>query len=411
MTDRHLRRVLILAFHFPPDNASGAARPNRFFKYLPEFGYHPEVITAASPPNSVANVYPVPARTRVPSKRTASGLLELGLRKALFPSDEGVLWAWSAARFAQALHRRQPIAAVISTFPPVNTHLAALWLNLRHRMPWIADFRDPITNNPFRGSRYLAGATAGLLEPRIFRRADVVLSVTDTIADDWRRKYPQYAKKIHTVWNGFDPGERIVAFPLPKRDYRVIAHIGNLYGARQPGLVLGSLLRLMERNVPPAGNVRVHFVGGLDEDIRRSHAQSFAELEARHAIEYSSSVPRPEALRIMGEANYLLLVDIVRDESYAAVPAKLFEYLRVGRPILAVTTRDSPVERILKLSGVQYRAVHPGDEPARVDEQLLQFLQLPTEPAAPSDWFEETFDGRRQTAVLARLLDSLLTTQ
>jgi len=242
-----LPRVLLLAFHFPPDNASGAARPNRFFKYLPEFGYQPEVITAALLPTAVAHVHSVPATTRFPSKRTASGVLEIALRKSLFPNDEGVLWAWSAARFARALHRKEPVAAVLSTFPPVNTHLAALWLKRSCQRPWIADFRDPLYGSPFRGSSHIANTADRILEPRIFHGADAILSVTDITADSWRRQYPHHANKIHTIWNGFDPGERISALPIPARDGRVLAHIGNLYGIRHPAVVLASLERLLER--------------------------------------------------------------------------------------------------------------------------------------------------------------------
>jgi len=405
-----MRRVLLLAFHFPPDNASGAARPNRFFQYLPEFGYQPEVITAASPPIPAEHVHSVPAPTRSPSRRTAAGLMEIVVRKFVFPNDEGVLWAHSAARFAGALHRRDPVAAVISTFPPVNTHLAALRLKQRYRLPWVADFRDPMLGNPFRRSTHMAEVAARFLEPRIFRKADAILSVTDVISDNWRRQYPNYADKIHTLWNGFDPAERIGPLPIPARQGSVIAHVGNLYGSRHPAVVLASLRRLLERDVIVSRQVRVHLVGELDEEIRRSYAELFADLEARGAIEYSGSLPRPEALRIMGEANYLLLVDMVGGAGYA-VPAKLFEYLRIGRPILAVTSRGSPVEQILASSGVPHRAVHPGDNQDYVDEQVLQLLQLPSAPVAPSAWFEETFDGRRQTAVLARLLDTLTKTR
>jgi glycosyltransferase involved in cell wall biosynthesis len=409
-TNVPLRRVLLLAFHFPPDNASGAARPNRFFQYLPEFGYQPEVITAASSPNPLAHVHFVPAPTRSPNRRTAAGLREMVLRKFVFPNDEGVLWADSAARFAGALHRSEPVAAVISTFPPVNTHLAALRLKQRYRLPWIADFRDPMLGNPFRSSDYMAGVAAQFLEPRIFRKADAILSVTDVISENWRRQYPQHADKIHTLWNGFDPSERISPLPIPPRQARVMAHVGNLYGFRHPAFVLASVQRLLERSFLAPGQVRVHLVGELDEDIRRAHAELFADLETRQAIEYTNSLPRPEALRIMGEADYLLLVDMVGGGGYA-VPAKLFEYLRIGRPILAVTPRNSPVERILESSKVPYRTVHPDDDPARVDEQVLQLLQLPSEPVAPSAWFEETFDGRRQTAAVARLLDTLTGTR
>jgi len=151
-------------------------------------------------------------------------------------------------------------------------------------------------------------------------------------------------------------------------------------------------------------------VGDLDQDIRRSYPELFANLEARQTLEYSGSLPRPEALRIMAEADYLLLLDMVGTAGYT-VPAKLFEYLRIGRPILAVTPRDSPVEKILAMSGVPYRTIHPDDEPANIDEKVLELLQLPSEPVAPSSWFEETFDGRRQAGVLARLLDTLVRTR
>jgi len=402
-----LRRVLLLAFHFPPDNASGAARPNRFFQYLPEFGYQPEVITAASQPSPVAHVNSVPAPTRFPSKRTASGVLEIGLRKLLFPNDEGLLWAWSAARAAQALHREQPVAAVLSTFPPVNTHLAGLWLKRRYQWPWIADFRDPMLGSPFRDSTHMSKLADRFLEPRIFHRADAILSVTDVTADSWRRQYPHHAAKIHTLWNGFDPGERIGPLPIPPRDGRVMAHIGNLYGIRHPAVVLASLQLLLERNALDPRQVRVHLVGDLDQDIRRSHAALFTDLDKRQAIEYSGSLPRPEALRIMAEADYLLLLDMAGTEGYT-VPAKIFEYLRIGRPILAATPRNSPVERILASSGVPYRTIHPDDDETEVDRQVLDLLRLPSNPVAPSAWFEENFDGRRQAGVLARLLDNLV---
>ena len=41
--------VLIIAYYFPPQNTAGAARPSRFHKYLPEFGYRTQVISAAAP--------------------------------------------------------------------------------------------------------------------------------------------------------------------------------------------------------------------------------------------------------------------------------------------------------------------------------------------------------------------------
>ena len=39
--------VVLIAYHFPPDNAIGGARPWRFYKYLKRLGYECHVLTAA----------------------------------------------------------------------------------------------------------------------------------------------------------------------------------------------------------------------------------------------------------------------------------------------------------------------------------------------------------------------------
>jgi hypothetical protein len=89
------------------------------------------------------------------------------------------------------------------------------------------------------------------------------------------------------------------------------------------------------------------------------------------------------------------------------VPAKLYDYLLAGRPILAVTDVNSPVERILAQSGVPYTCVYHRDSPEEIDRKLISFFRLPTDPVAPNVWFEEHFNGDRQVAALSALLDGL----
>jgi hypothetical protein len=108
------------------------------------------------------------------------------------------------------------------------------------------------------------------------------------------------------------------------------------------------------------------------------------------------------------ESDSLLLAD----NNYASightVPAKLFEYIRVGRPVLALTVKDSPVERILGMSGVPFVTLSPGMDDQLIDARMIQFLSLPTGPVDLSEQFLSEFNGRNQARTLAGLLDRIL---
>jgi hypothetical protein len=109
----------------------------------------------------------------------------------------------------------------------------------------------------------------------------------------------------------------------------------------------------------------------------------------------------------MTRADYLLLIDVNQSGTSLQVPGKLFEYIRVGRPILALTPEGSPVERILANSGVLHVCLHPGEPADETDRKLLQLLAMPTSPVEPSRWFRDHFDAEAQTRMLASLLGLL----
>jgi hypothetical protein len=119
----------------------------------------------------------------------------------------------------------------------------------------------------------------------------------------------------------------------------------------------------------------------------------------------NSVIPRGEALSAIASADYLLLIDIGGDAESVQVPAKVFDYVRAGRPILGITRAGSPVDRILLQCGIPYARIGPDDTPAEVDEKFLAFLQQAPGTYPPSDWFYRQFDGRKQTHTLASILD------
>ncbi len=293
-----------------------------------------------------------------------------------------------------------PFSAVFSTFPPTAVHLVALRLNRRFGIPWIADFRDPMRGSIAR-LHHVFPHIDRVLEPVIFRRACAVIANTNAVAEAWIRRYPEWAHKIVAIPNGFDPDEPLGPAPIPPRPYRVVGHFGEIVAFRHPGVLLDSVERLIAAGRLDPATLRLRLAGAMDWP---DTPESFRSLLARGVVE-TMPLPWTEAGARMAESDYLLLVDFTTGAPGLQVPYKLYSYLRIGRPVLAITTPDSPVERLLSRSGVPHACIYPGSPAEEIDRRVLDFLRLPTDPVRASDWFWENFDCTAQTRVMASIMD------
>jgi len=401
--------VLMVADAFPPDPLSGALRPGRFAKFLPEFGYNPVVVCRGEAGRSLERSDTVRRTSSIGASRKVRTMAKVGavLQRYLLPYNDNLPWVAHALSEAEAVLASRPVSAVFSTSPPVATHLAALAIKLRYGLPWIADFRDPLWGNPFRARWWPFPYDRGV-EGLIFRHADAVIANTDATAELWRGRRAGIDRKLEVIWNGYDPDDRVKALPVGERGRRVLAHVGSLYGHRHPGLLLSSLVRLIRRRDLNADDVCARFVGIAEENCIRKSQDAVDTLRGWGCLECDGKqVPMSEARRVAAQADYLLVLDLNEQGASLQVPAKLFEYIQIGRPILAFTQRDSPTDRVLKGSGVPCRIVYLDYCNEQIDHEVLSLLSLPSEPTRPSSWFEEQFDGRNQTHRLARILDAL----
>lgn len=397
--------VLVFAYHFPPENAVGGLRPYRFFKYLPKHGFRCHVITAvdtSSAPDLQQQTVSIPDPF---SQRNGSlgWHSERAVRRLLMPGVVGIQWADHAyaagAQFIEQ-HRGDRIT-LFSTWPPLGTHLAAWRLKRRYRLPWIADYRDPLAGRKIPGCGPVTDLSYSLLERVFMRSADVAIANTDTAEQMWRKKYPAEAKKFHLLWNGFDPELRIAPLPIPARPYRVFSHVGELYEGRTIAPVLESVARLVANGRVDPARIQIHQVGPaasacLPDSTLITEAQDKGWLHLR-----PKQVPKAEALHLAQTADGLM---IIQPQSALQVPAKVYEYLQIGRPLLAFIPQISPVERLLNGAGIPFRIIYTGADPERFDESMLEYFSLPNEPTAPSQWFEQNFNAESQTAVLAELI-------
>ena len=381
--------VLIVAYYFPPQNASGAQRPYRFHKYLPEFGYAPVVVCGSDKPVESAG-----AEKIIWLAERMAGVLRFQLR-----------WLPSAVREAEQVIRTNPIRCVVSTFPPLATHLLGAYLQRKYKIKWIADFRDPLFNPQ---EVAIIRTIGGWAEPRIVKRADAIVTNTQDSLESYRALYPEAAGKMSVLWNGYDPEEPALPVSCPKRPHRLMAHVGDIYGFRNPGLLVSSISRLLAGGRLKKDGLRVQLVGPL-EDLPPDCQQHIEKLEAEGVIEANRKlVPKAEANRVAAAADYLLLLDVTGRQKSIQLPAKLFDYVRIGKPILAFTTQGSPSEWVLSLSGIPHVCVYLDDAAETVDEKLTRFLQFAPVPMPHSGEFARIFDGKLQTGILSELIRSVV---
>lgn len=385
--------VLIVAMLYPPDPYSGAARPHRFSKYLRRLGYQVDVIAGGTRSRCVKadNVYRVQAQyLHLPEP----SLVEMAVRLTLLPTDWGIEWVPRVIRVAEQWRGESRL--IISTSPPLTNHLAALWAKKKFGWRWIADFRDPLVGNPYRAAR--TRKVDEYLERLFFRNADAVIANTDPVAEMWRTRYPEWREKIETLWNGFDPEDGLQAVPVPPRPYRIYRHVGAIYGDRYPHLLLDSLHRLIESGRCDRSALRLEMIGFCDAPRTCLDTQmSWFQCDG-------VELAKGEADRLAAESDGLILLDVTKFNSALQLPGKIFDYVRIGRPILACTLPASPAERVLSQSAVPYVCLHPQDAPDEIDRKVLEYLSLPPESTKPSEWFQYNFDASVQAQKLAAII-------
>ncbi len=398
--------AIIFAYHFPPENAIGAQRPYRFYKYLSRLGYRCHVISAAELPERPDIDGQQVQDPFVTKPRQGVGWqVERAIRRFILPGVVGSQWAVGAYRAATRLIRQNPghRVTVISTVPPVGPHLAAYWLARQENLPWIADYRDPLGDNPFYD--HINPFTKDVyrkLERICVRAADVTIANTDAVQAKMKRIYPDRADRIELIWNGFDPEERLAPLPPGDSERIVIAHVGELYGGRSVAPLLESLRRLIDSGLADPRSFQISLTGPVVEgSIPDSAFMRTAEEEGW--VKFNPDrVPQSAAHQLIQTAHAYLLI---QPQTALQVPGKLFDYLQIGRPILAFVPRDSPVERILEKSGVPYRCVYPPCEESLLDQAMLSFLRLLPAQSQPSEWFEQQFNARSHAETLASLIE------
>lgn len=393
--------LLFFAFTYPPSNEIGSSRTHRFARYLPEFGFDPYVLASgeATPDGVEPRAWTFPRRVE---------RWELPIRRFFLPGEDGLSWIARAESEALRVASHRSFSAILSSGPPVAPHLAAGRVARRLGLPWLADFRDPVAGSPVRTGFWMRPFDH-YCERWIVRRAAGVVLCTNVMLDQVKRRYPHAAGRFHLLWNGFDPSNMFRP-PCPEpAARRVLLHLGSLYDARNPNLLLRGADLLLTTGRLSASRLEIRLIGGLDSGFEPQCPEVWSRLREAGVL-YVDPLHRPKDVvrRELAASDGLLLVDMNPRGIGYALPAKVFEYVPAGRPMLAMTSPGSPSEWVLRQCGVPTIFLDSSGTPEQAADAILAWLDLPPGPHEASSWFWSTFDGRRQAGELAGILGSLI---
>lgn len=359
------RRLLVVALHFPPANASGTLRTLKFSRYLPQFGWLPTVITVTErchdsvDPALLAQVPPGVAVRRVACVDSRRTFAVAGHYPALAAvPDPFVSWLFTGVPAALRALRADRAAAVFSTSPVPTAHLIALLVARRTGTPWIADFRDPWGSGQERGR--LRRRVEDRLERLVLRHADRVVATTPELLRLLeRRAGSALGARGVTIHNGYDEEDFAHLDPTEEADRFTIVHGGALYPVlREPTAFFHAVRLALDRGALPE-STRVHLLGPGPLAHSDGIRQLLTALRLAERVQVSDRIPYAAALRTMNAAAVLLLLQGGR-EAATQIPNKAYEYLRLGRPILCVAPAESATTRLVRrFSGV--RCVDPDD--------------------------------------------------
>jgi glycosyltransferase involved in cell wall biosynthesis len=381
-----MRRVLLIAFHFPPlRSSSGLQRPLSLARYLPAHAWTPAVLTATAgayeavgrddvlPPGlEVIRAPALDAARHLSIGGWYPGWLQLPDRWSTWLPG-GLLAGWRAIR-----HTRPDV--LWSTYPLATAHLIGYGLHRISGVPWVADFRDPMVEQIdgawFPGDPRLRRARL-FVERIVARHATAVMFCTETARQIYlerhaptlaARRRPQLAEVIA---NGFDPepfaAAGASATPGGRQGPRLV-HSGTLYPGpdRDPGALFRALRTLKDQGELPPGLTIVLRATGFDS----TYEPIIRALGLDRLVQLAPAIDYGAALAEMLDADGLLLFQ--GRTSNPAVPAKAYEYLRAGRPILALVDEGGETAALLRAAGVGRRL--PIDDDARIAQGLRDFL-------------------------------------
>ena len=362
-------KVLIITYYWPPAGGSGVQRWLKFVKYFRDFNIEPVVYTVENPkypildeslkkeiPNGIEVLkQPIFEPNNILSffgkkKTESAGFLNpnpsfLGkilqyIRANYFIPDARKFWIKPSVKFLKKYISKNKVDAIITTGPPHSMHLIGLKLKQQLDVKWIADFRDPWTEIDYFHQLPLSKKAINkhhFLEQEVLLNADKVLVVGNTM----NKNYAKFSNNVVTITNGFD-GE-ILADKTKLDTKFTITHIGLMNADRNPKMLWEVVTEIISENEDFAKDFKLKLIGKVDASV----LEEISTNKLEDNVELVAYVSHNKVIEYQKKSQVLLLLLNNVPSAKGIITGKIFEYLMVNRPILAIAPKDGDLAEIL----------------------------------------------------------------
>ncbi len=387
------KSLLLVSWYFPPANAVAAIRLGKMAHYLKSAGHRLRVVTSdrqaedqslpveidasairrtryldldhrlnplvrQSPGRANVDAAPAPALKR--AARLGRRMLSTLYRDIVLYPDRRIDWSFTLlpALFREIREERPDL--ILVSGPPfssfIATAIAAWWFGI----PWIAEFRDRWTDDPYAlRPRWRARIDHGIERFLIKRAAAIV-----TVSEIWTHFYAgKYGLPTETVMNGFDPKDFDLDLePTPGLPLRLL-HAGTIYPGRRDPRALFEAIR--DHDFDPK-ELRIQFYGHelktIEDQAARIGVGAFVDLE--------DAVPYRQAIELQKSSDILLLLQWNNPADEGNVPAKIFEYFATNRQILGLGPINGVPARLVR----ERQAGLYSNDPGEIARQLRRWI-------------------------------------
>lgn len=378
-----MKKVLIISYFFPPLGWSGVQRTLKFVKFLRNFDWEPIVVTVDNSDFSIKDdslIKDIPNNLKILrieelslktyTDNIKNQLLEFissqfkilekdfiniyassiesnfrHIRNILSIPDNKNLWTYNVLKTISLKLNFKDIDLIYTTSGPYSAHIIGYNLKQKYDIPWVADFRDEWTNNPYfnPNTENMVFKLQKDLETKILRYCDKVITTSQLSTLNYINNFSLQKSKVKTITNGYDD-EDFIDIPLScKNNKFTIVYTGSLYLIRTPYTFLSSINNLLKKSLLDKDKIQINFIGTCEQEIYNK----ITELDIYKTTKFIPYLPHLDSIAEASKADLLLLIP----NSKAICPGKTFEYLRLKTPILALSPKDSVVEDILNKTG------------------------------------------------------------
>lgn len=452
-----MKKLLLIAFQFPPANFAGVYRPLYFVKHLRQFGIEPIVVTIdknsiqqiagnkideslLNPiPNDI-NIYRIPCSP--PPKQRSSKMIQFLDKFMSITDPHASRWRDHFIPQLDEIIEKQAPDCIYVTLPPFSIGKLMIEVRKKHNIPLIVDLRDSMTNwgNTIFASRLHYQLTKKL-ENKIFEIADVVITVTKELKEILEKTHDNIKKeKIQVIPNGFNKNDNTEIFPpktyleippISKKKEFIIGYVGSFYYQpdaqetinkkwwqrerhrkiqyspqkedwlyRSPFFFLQALAKLRIEKPEIGSKIKFHYAGDEPEWLRKMICE-FGLSDIFHSY---GLLKYQEVLKVQQSFDaFLATSEKVIGGNHYCLPSKLFDYILQGKPIIGFLTNGTQ-KKFLQQSGVAI-IINPDDQKqslCKLEEAVSGGYKL-----YPNVSFLEQYHRRNLTGALANIVKGI----